>query len=214
MKVIGLDLSGPRNTADTVLVVFNGQRAELHYVEGVNGADDQQIFQTVSGLGSNEPIIIGMDAPLSYNPGGGDRASDAGLRRLVFEKGGRVGIMPPTMIRMVYLTLRGIVLTRMLETLKPGSDLHILEVHPGACMLLRGAPAKVVAAFKREAPARFQLLQWLGEQGLKGISRTEDVTDHYVAACAAALGAWQWWLGRSAWLFPANPPDHPYDFAC
>ena len=214
MKVIGVDLSGPRNTADTYLVVLNEQGTELHLIDNVNGADDQQIFHTITGLGSNESIIIGIDAPLSYNPGGGDRTSDADLRHVVHEKSGGIGVLPPTMIRMVYLTLRGIVLTRMLETLKPDFDLRIVEVHPGACMLLRGAPAKVVAAFKHDRSARFQLLQWLGKQGLKGISQTEDVADHHVAACAAALGAWHWSLGRSAWLSSAKPPDHPYDFAC
>jgi hypothetical protein len=72
----------------------------------------------------------------------------------------------------------------------------------------------VVTAFKRDETARFQLLQWLTDQGLKGIARKEDVADHYVAACAAALGAWQWSLGKAAWLYPAKPPEHPYDFAC
>ena len=122
--------------------------------------------------------------------------------------------MPPTMIRMVYLTLRGIVLARMLETLRPDFDLRIVEVHPGAGMLLRGAPSKVVSALKRDKAARTQLLQWLEAQGLKGISRAGNVPDHYVAACAAALGAWQWSLGKSVWLYSAKPPDHPYDFAC
>jgi predicted nuclease with RNAse H fold len=153
-----------------------------------------------------------MDAPLSYNPGGGDRESDRELRHLVSKKG-NVGIMPPTMNRMVYLTLRGIVLARMLETLKPDIDLRIVEVHPGASMLLRNAPANEVASFKRNISARSQLLTWLETQGLKGIPRTGDVPDHYVASCAAALCAWQRSLGKSAWVFPARPPEHPYDFA-
>jgi predicted nuclease with RNAse H fold len=213
MKVVGIDLSGPGNTADTYLVVLEEQGAELHFVAGLEGADDQSIFRTLSNLDKNEHLVIGMDAPLSYNPGGGDRASDRELRRLVSKKG-RVGIMPPTMIRMVYLTLRGIALARMLETLRPGFDLHIVEIHPGAVMLLRNAPADQVANFKRQRPARVQLLQWLEMQGLKGIAQTEDIADHYVAACAAALGAWGWSLGSAAWIFPASPPDHPYDFAC
>jgi predicted nuclease with RNAse H fold len=213
MKVIGIDLSGPSNIADTYLIVLEEQGAELQFISDVEGADDQRIFRTISDLGKNERIVIGMDAPLSYNPGGGDRPSDQELRQLVLKRGS-VGIMPPTMMRMVYLTLRGIVLARMLETLKPDFDLHIVEVHPGASMLLRNAPANEVANFKREGSARSRLLQWLETQGLKGISRTEDVADHYVAAGAAALAAWQWSLGRSAWIFSATPPDHPYDFAC
>ena len=212
MKVVGFDLSGPSNIADTYLVVLEEQGAELKFINVVEGADDQRIFRTISDLGKNDRIVIGMDAPLSYNPGGGDRASDRELRQLVLKKGS-VGIMPPTMMRMVYLTLRGIVLARMLETLKPDFDLRIVEVHPGASMLLRNAPANEVANFKREGSARSRLLQWLETQGLKDISRAEDVADHYVAACAAALAAWQWSLGRSAWIFPARPPDHPHDFA-
>jgi len=212
MKVVGFDLSGPSNIADTYLVVLEEQGAELKFINVVEGADDQRIFRTISDLGKNDRIVIGMDAPLSYNPGGGDRASDRELRQLVLKKGS-VGIMPPTMMRMVYLTLRGIVLARMLETLKPDFDLRIVEVHPGASMLLRNAPANEVANFKRERSARSRLLQWLETQGLKDISRAEDVADHCQAACAAALAAWQWSLGRSVWIFPARPPDHPHDFA-
>ncbi len=214
MKVIGIDLSGPRNAADIYVAVFNQQGDQLQFAEAITGADDGQIFRLVSRLGKDERIVIGMDAPLSYNPGGGDRPSDAALRRLVRARGGGAGVMPPTMIRMVYLTLRGIALTRMLETLKPEFDLQIVEVHPGACMILRGAHAKDVAGFKRDPASRLRLLAWLKTTGLKDIPRPETIPDHFVAACAAALGAWGWALGKPAWCFPAQPPEHPYDFAC
>jgi predicted nuclease with RNAse H fold len=213
MMVIGIDLSGPRNIADTYLVVFKEQGVDLHWVYGKEGANDQDIFREVSNLEKNQPIVIGMDAPLSYNPGGGDRTSDRELRQLVSNKG-RVGVMPPTLMRMVYLTLRGIVLARMFETLKPGLDIRIVEVHPGASMLLRNAPAIDVSNLKRKLSARSTLLKWLETQGLMGVSQEGNSTDHYVAACAAALSAWQWCLGRSVWIYPASPPDHPYDFAC
>ncbi|HKY55647.1 MAG TPA: DUF429 domain-containing protein [Anaerolineales bacterium] len=157
---------------------------------------------------------MGIDAPLSYNSKGGDRPSDSELRRLIYSQGGQVGIMPPTMIRMVYLTLRGVWLTRFLEALKPQYNLDIVEVHPGACMILRGADAEHVRNFKTEPSARRYLLDWLETQGLKGISHREIVTDHYVAACAAALAAWQWNLGKSVWRFALKLPYHPYDFAC
>ena len=101
----------------------------------------------------------------------------------------------------------------MLETLKPGLDIEMAEVHPGACMLLRDAPGTDVASFKRDIDARFHLLEWLETKGLKGLPRAEDIADHFVAACAAALGAWQWSLGKSIWCSPAKPPEHPYDFA-
>lgn len=216
MKIIGIDLSGPRNFADTCLVSFEEHREEIHLKEVREGADDHQILEAITNLGQTKRIIVGIDAPLSYNSKGGDRPSDSELRRFVRSQGGRAGIMPPTMMRMVYLTLRGVQLTRLLESLKPQYDLEIMEVHPGASMILRGAEADHVRKFKTEPLARGHLLDWLGTKGLKGISRSfgETVTDHYVAACAAALGAWQWSLGKSIWRFASKPPHHPYDFAC
>ncbi len=213
-KIIGIDLSGPRNFADTCLVSFEEHGEEIHLADVHEGADDHQILAAITSLSPKERIIIGMDAPLSYNLNGGDRPSDSALRRFVHEQGGRVGIMPPTMIRMVYLTLRGVTLTRLIESLQPQYNSEIAEVHPGACMLLRGADASHVRKFKSDVDARVALLKWLETKDLKGITRRESVSDHYVAACAAALGAWQWSLGKSVWRFPADLPHHPYDFVC
>ena len=214
MKVVGIDLSGPRNFADTCLVSFEERGGEIHLIDVRESADDDQILESISKLGSSTRIVIGIDAPLSYNPRGGDRPSDSELRRVVHAQGGQVGIMPPTLIRMVYLTLRGLQLTRLLESLKPQYDLSIVEVHPGACMILRGANAENVRKFKMDSISRGYLKDWLGTKGLKGISQAKTVTDHYVAACAAALAAWQWSLGKPIWCFAAKPPHHPYDFAC
>ena len=213
MRVIGIDLSGPRNFTETCLVSFEERGEEIHLMDVREGADDDQILEVISGVEQNEQIVIGIDAPLSYNPRGGDRPSDAELRRLVRARGGHVGIMPPTLIRMVYLTLRGLHVTRVLEKLKPQYDLRIVEVHPGACMILRGADAENVRNFKTDLVARGRLLDWLETKGLKGISVAETVTDHYVAACAAALAAWQWSWGKSVWCFAADLPHHPYEFA-
>jgi uncharacterized protein len=214
MRIIGIDLSGPRNFADTCLVSFEEHGEEIQLVDVHEGADDHQILAAITSLSPKERIVVGIDAPLSYNSTGGDRRSDAELRRFVHERGGRVGIMPPTMIRMVYLTLRGMSVTRLLESMKPNYKFEIVEVHPGACMILRGADASDVRKFKSDADARVHLLNWLETKDLKGISRRESVSDHYVAACAAALGAWQWSLGKTVWCFLADLPHHPYDFAC
>ncbi len=214
MKVIGIDLSGPANVADTNITSFFEQGQSLHFVDSVQGATDADILQAISNQDPGERAIIGIDAPLSYNPGGGDRASDTALRNELRGKGGGVGVMTPTMTRMVYLTLRGISLARALEALKPGVDLRIMEIHPGACMLLRGAPATDVRGFKRNPSARQHLLYWLDTQGLKHLPEGGNLPDHFVAACAAALGAWQWSLGKPLWIYPADPPTHPYDFAC
>jgi predicted nuclease with RNAse H fold len=213
VKIIGIDLSGPRNVADTCVVVFEPQGNDICFRQAIDAADDRRIYDLVSGIGNEDSAVIGIDAPLSYNPGGGDRPSDRELRRLALEKG-RVGVMPPTLIRMVYLTLRGVALTRMLQRLQPRGELKIVEIHPGASMLLRGAPAQDVATFKRDVPARLRLLAWLEGMRLEELPREEAVSDHCVAACAAAMAAWQWSAGKAEWCYAARPPEHPYDFAC
>lgn len=213
MTVVGIDLSGPRNSADTVLVSFEEKGNEIHLQNACAGADDEKILEALLSLGAGKQITIGVDAPLSYNMSGGDRPSERDLRRFMKEKGGQAGIMSPTMMRMVYLTLRGITLTRLLESFKPNYEFQMVEVHPGACMFLHGADVQDVKTFKHDSPSRVRLLSWLESKGVKGIL-CEEPADHYVAACAAAFGAWQWRLGKSVWKYPANPPHHPYDFAC
>ena len=213
LTIIGIDLSGPRNVADTSVAVFTQQGGQLCFLQAIHGAGDKEIFDLVAKIGEKGCAAVGIDAPLSYNPGGGDRPSDTNLRRCVLRVG-RAGVMPPTLIRMVYLTLRGIALTRALEALKPRVDLKLVEVHPGACMLLRGAPASDVAAFKRGAASRLRLLEWLQASGMNDLPKAENTFDHFVAACAAALASWKWATGESVWCHPAQPPEHPYDFAC
>jgi predicted nuclease with RNAse H fold len=214
MIILGIDLSGPANTADTCLAIFESKGEKLVYRDSRQGADDSQILEAVTTHAKAGEIIIGLDAPLSYQPGGGDRPCDADLRRLVKAKGGGAGVMTPTMTRMAYLTLRGVALTRMLEGLRPAASLRIVEVHPGAVLLLRGAPTRDVAGFKRDPGLRSRLLDWLEAHGLQNLPRRESASDHFVAACAAALGAWQWALGKPTWIARAVPPVHPYDFAC
>ncbi len=121
--------------------------------------------------------------------------------------------MTPTMTRMAYLTLRGVCVARLLEGVRP-SPPRIVEVHPGAALVLRDAPVDDVREMKRSPAARERLLAWLEGRGLRGASRGREATDHVVAACAAALAAWDWVSDRSAWLRRARPPLHPYDFAC
>ncbi len=213
MHIIGIDLSGPGNFADTAAAVFVVRDDRLHFARSLQGADDRAIFDLVADTGTSGSVAVGLDAPLSYNPGGGYRAADADLSRRVRAKG-RTGIMSPTLTRMAYLTLRGVALTRMLEGLKPQVDLRIVEVHPGAAMLLRDAPAADVAAFKVDVAARMRLLDWLEAGGLEDVPRPAVPADHFVAACAASLAAWDWAMERPAWCARAQPPLHPYDFAC
>ena len=120
--------------------------------------------------------------------------------------------MAPTMTRMAYLTLRGISVARLLLAACEG--IKIVEVHPVAAMALRGAPINDVIELKNCAKSRRNLLAWLSLQGLKNIADIENPNDDYVAACACALSAWKWNQKKTAWLYPAEQPVHPFDYAC
>jgi uncharacterized protein len=212
MQIIGIDLSGPTNTAETALAWFRVDGQVLVYEGSRVGATDQQILELVSHLAGE--IVFGLDAPLSYNPGGGDRPADQDLRRKLIGAGLAPGtVMAPTMTRMAYLTLRGISVARLLSSLHHG-DIRIVEVHPAGCMVLRAANSQDVRTMGANFTARHNLLSWLDRQGLSGVAQLDPETYHLVAACASALAAWKWSLNQSVWITPASFPFHPYDFAC
>ncbi len=213
MYIVGIDLSGPSNSKDTALVAFDAAAGKFLTSCGtLPGADDRQILSFIHSLQSPEPLVIGIDAPLSYNIGGGDRPADKELREAIKLAGLPGTVMPPTMTRMAYLTLRGISVARAL--LLTDARMKIAEVHPGGAMALRKAPIDDLRAFKQREKSRWNLLAWLEQQGLKNIAEIEEPTDHYVAACACALAAWKWAQNTAAWLRPADPPFHPFDYAC
>lgn len=210
--VIGIDLSGPANVEDTALVVLRGDERALVLEEVCNGIGDAEIFQLVARYAVQDALVVGIDAPLSYNPGGGDRPGDKALRKLLTRQGLASGtVMTPTMTRMAYLTLRGMGVARgIVEVGRERAG--VAEVHPAAAMVLRGAPVQAVSAMKRDAGARTELLAWLEGAGLAEVGAREMPTDHYVAACGAALGGWGWSRGEHRWCEPAALPLHPFDF--
>lgn len=106
MIVVGIELAGPRSTADTALTCFSGDQKSLNYATHVLGATDQALFDLARGLAEAGDVVVGLDAPLSYNPGGGDRPGDSTLRERTVRAGlGFGSVMAPTMARMGYLTL-------------------------------------------------------------------------------------------------------------
>lgn len=182
-------------------------------LDATTGVGDSRLIELGVEAAAQADAVIGIDAPLSYNPGGGDRPADSELRALVVSRGLRSGsVMTPTATRMVYLTLRGLAVARALGSI--GAEVRIVEVHPTAALVLRGAKPADVRELKRSGAARQRLLSWLDGQGLRGAAALDPSSDHLVAACAAALAAWGWSRGRSAWVSRASPPAHPFDFAC
>lgn len=209
----GIDLSGPSNLRHTGVVVLRCHENGAEFVQSLPAAGDSQILDLITELARSAPVVVGLDAPLSYQPGGGLRQRDRSLRERIVERGMRHGsVMPPTFNRMAYLTLRGLGVARLLSTLDP-ERVQTIEVHPGATLCLRGAPLASVLAFKKQPEHRALLLEWLCTQGIQSLP-CSDPSDHFVAASAAALASWEWSRGQSVWLAAPEPPFHPFPFAC
>lgn len=219
MRVIGIDLSGPSNHKDTVMAVFELQDGELKFFKLKTNIGDLEILEEVQTQSQIDEVVIGMDAPLSYEDGGGDRLGDKLLRQYIISLGMKSGsIMPPTFNRMVYLTLRGIKLSREIGNISSDYPISIVEVHPGAVIgsRLPQEDLNLVLNYKQELTARSYIRNWLGEQKLRQLPDFIDQESHTIDACAAALGAWHWKDSslKPKWLLPANPPLHPYDYCC
>jgi predicted nuclease with RNAse H fold len=214
LTIFGIDLSGPSSTKTTAVTHFEACDDRLVFIESVEGTDDA-ILEVVSRSARVGDVVVGLDAPLSYQPGGGQRSRDAELRKLLVGKGLEPGsVMTPTFQRMAWLTLRGVCVARLLSTISSPFKVRIVEIHPSGGLALRGAPVKAVREFSRSGEDGQSLLLWLRSQGLEGLELSVAQTSHFVAACAGALSAWRWQQGRSEWLARAEPPWHPYDFAC
>ncbi|MDF2947511.1 MAG: hypothetical protein K0S51_2190 [Bacillales bacterium] len=219
MIIIGIDLSGPSNHKDTALTVFEKKDQALEFVKWKNNLSDHDILKEILEQSQKDEVVIGIDAPLSYEDGGGDRESDRGLRKFIVAIGMKSGsIMPPTFNRMVYLTLRGIKLSREIGNLNTVHPISIVEVHPGAVIGSR-LPKKDfenVLIYKQERVVRSFIRMWLTEQGLNNIPIEVEEESHSIDACAAALGAWHWKdpAYNPKWLYKANNPLHPFDYCC
>ncbi|REJ10440.1 DUF429 domain-containing protein [Halobacillus trueperi] len=217
MQYIGIDLSGPSNTKDTVLVHFQKQKGKLSYKKHETPMNDHALITYIESLANKDSVTIGVDAPLSYEDGGGDRESDRSLRAFVTKLGMKgASIMPPTMMRMVYLSLRGIRFTREIERLSTKYEVHIVEVHPGAALGARMETIDDVLHYKQDLTIRKRIRRWFETHQLLDIPEVMAQESHTIDACAAALAAWHWQdpNHEPAWLYKASLPLHPYDFCC
>ncbi|GHH98891.1 DUF429 domain-containing protein [Neobacillus kokaensis] len=219
MKVIGIDLSGPSNHKDTVLTVFEQLPNQLKLIKLLSDIGDMDIIKEINFQSEFDEVVIGIDAPLSYQDGGGDRPGDKQLRQFIVSLGMKPGsIMAPTLNRMVYFTLRGIKLTREIENLETKNPVSIVEVHPGAIIGSRLPPENFnyVLTYKQDFTARMFIRNWMMGQNLTNLPVSVQEESHSIDACAAALGAWHWKdkTFEPKWLHPANHPLHPYDYCC
>ncbi len=219
MKVIGIDLSGPKNHQDTFLAVFEKQGNGLKFEKCDGGFGDNAILAEIAGQSHQDEVVIGIDAPLSYQDGGGDRPGDRSLRQYIVKHGMKSSsIMPPTMNRMVYLTLRGIRLTREIAGLQSAHPISIVEVHPGAIIgsRLEAPDIPSVLSYKKDPSARNVVRKLFEKEMHAGLPPVIEQESHSIDACAAALGAWHWRdpVHGPKWLYPAEPPLHPYDYCC
>lgn len=191
----------------------HGQRLALD--GALVDASDRALLERIGALGHQADCFIGIDAPLSYNDGGGFRPSDAELQRRITAIGMKSSsIMPPTLTNMSYLTLRGLGLSRAISLLQCPHTLRLFETHPGAAFGLHGAPLSAVLDYKKSIDSRFELLAWMTSKSLDGLTPDLAGSSHLVAACGAMYAAWKWANRASQWCFPGLPPQHPFDFAC
>jgi uncharacterized protein len=219
LKVIGIDLSGPSNPRDTVVSIFEKMNGSLKFRELISGATDEVILSRIEREAKRDSVFIGIDSPLSYQDGGGDRPADKNLRSYIKGLGMKPSsVMSPTMNRMSYLTLRGISLTRAIGTMNTSNPLRVVEVHPGAVMGSR-MPRELfpfLLSYKKDEISLARIFQFLQATDLNVLPAEVLETTHAIDSCAAALGAWYWadpYL-EPKWCWTAEPPLHPYDFCC
>lgn len=187
-SLLGIDLSGPSNHADTCMAWRN----ERGVIEVDCGCSDANILHWVKQASHHAVVFI--DAPLFYQDGGGYRACDGALRRYLNDRGlQRLGVMAPTLTKMVYLTLRGISLAHQLRAL----GATVIETHPGASLCLSGMSPETVFALK-SSPLAIQAVQSHWQQ--LGINFSKELTsDHQVIAVQALLTAEKWVSGNCFW---------------
>jgi predicted nuclease with RNAse H fold len=119
---------------------------------------------------------------------------------------------------MVYLTLRGMALTRRIMAISVLEKIRLVEVHPGAAIGARiGAEGLYHALhYKKELESRKAIFEWFQTIGLTGLPDEISLRSHPIDACAAALAAWHWADPTKSpiWHWNTVSPEHPFEFCC
>ncbi|MBA2175095.1 DUF429 domain-containing protein [Halobacillus locisalis] len=211
MNIIGIDLSGPSNHKDTVAAAFHEKGERLEFDYRIQGASDVDLLDFVSSYADEGRVIVGIDSPLSYQDGGGDRLFDRELRRFAKDLGMKSGsVMTPTLTRMIYLTARGIHLAHSLKTIE---RVEVVEVHPGVALASRLSAEDFhhALSYKKEPTGLEWVTDWLTSTFLT-TSLPPVHESHDVDAVLASIAAWHWAAeGKSpTWCMDAEPPHYPF----
>ena len=131
-KVIGVDLTAGRKASGVALL--DGTR-----VETCSLVSDQEIVQYVR---ERRPNIVSIDSPLGIPGGGESPAPNNGIVRMAEHDLASIGISayPALIDSMKPLTMRGIRLRRILESLEDGP--LVIESYPGAAQDVLSIPRK------------------------------------------------------------------------
>jgi len=211
MEIIALDLSGPSNVADTALTHLRvSEDGETDLVDVELGVSDEAVRRRVNGV--DGAVVLGMDAPLSYAPGGGLREMDRALRDALAARGfERNYVMAPTMTRMVYLTVRGMTIARFFSNTE---SIRIMEVHPIAALLWRGIREADARQLKDSAESRERVAARIRESMVSDLPISAADSDHVICSAAAAVAARDAADGVAGWRYDDESPHHPFPLVC
>lgn len=219
MKVIGIDLSGPANHKDTAIIIFNrSEDGALYFDTLIEDASDRTILSTIETAAKEGRVIVGIDAPLSYQDGGGYRPQDKLLSEFMKQNGlSSHSVMAPTLTKMAYLTLRGIALSRSIISMN-NANIHLVEVHPGAVIGTRldSTLRHHALNYKKQKVSLEYIFHWFKTQGMHQLSPSIMHSTHTLDACAAALGAWCWYDNQleAKWVYNQTSTAHPFEYCC
>lgn len=159
-NIIGIDLSGiSKNPTGIALLQDNQVKAELTYL-------DSEILEIIE---KNQPIIVAIDAPLSFPLSKYTRKADRDMPRNGYR------VFPPNFPHMRELTKRAVRLNSLIHEMK----YRTIEVHPTSSRKALQMPPKEWSTIQ-------EILKTLG---LKGDLEERALVTHEIDAITAALTA-------------------------
>lgn len=198
--IAGIDLAGPKNHKDTAMAIIDNKTITIK-----SNLSDLDIYDLIIKCKISD---LGIDAPLSYSETGGYRKSDSELRSFLNSRGfKKIGVMAPTFSRMIYLTSRGIRLTRLLLHLDKTPCIY--EAHPGAFFVLDDYPYDIISTVKTDFNSIVNITNLIKAKGYK--FEVEPLTDHELMSVGVALAVEAQTLKKSHWIFKKFDIDD-YDF--